>query len=213
MDLPQFEQLLAGLRGPGWCVLENWPPPALAQALLSSLRELETGGDFRRAGIGRETSYRRRPEIRGDLIHWLGEESDPPTAREFLALLEALRVPLARNLLLTLRQAEAHLAIYPPGAGYRKHLDRFQTSGAREVTFTVYLNEDWNASDGGLLRLYSETVPGLVEAEIVPRLGTAVFFLSGAIWHEVTPTARKRYSLTGWLRSDGFALPRRVELP
>ncbi|MCB0221248.1 MAG: 2OG-Fe(II) oxygenase, partial [Chrysiogenetes bacterium] len=104
-------------------------------------------------------------------------------------------------------------AIYPPGAGYRKHLDRFADSNAREVTFVTYLNREWKEEDGGLLRLYSETAPGLVTTEIVPRLGTTAFFLSGSIWHEVTATARRRYSATGWFRSDGFTAPRRQELP
>lgn len=213
VPVSHLEQLLDGLRGPGWCVLEGWPPLDLGERLLQELEELEARGDFRKAGIGRETSYRQRPDIRGDFIYWLDPEDSPPASRDFLELLEELRVLLSRNLMLGLRQVETHLAIYPPATGYQKHLDRFADSSAREVTFVTYLNRDWNEEDGGLLRLYSESAPGLVEAQIVPRMGTTAFFLSGAIWHEVTATTRRRYSATGWFRSDGFTAPRRQELP
>lgn len=211
-----LDSLMGGLRGPGWYVLENWPPTEVAGRLRQEALSLDSRDRFRPAGIGHDTTYRHRPDIRGDRIYWLDPkepEFTPPATMEFLELLDSLRIELARRLYLGLRSLECHFAIYPPGIGYRKHLDRFTDSAARELSFVVYLNEDRHESDGGLLRLFSEVAPGIVETEIVPRMGTSAFFLSGSLWHEVTPTTRERCSLTGWFRSDGFIAPRQREIP
>ena len=55
---------------------------------------------------------------------------------------------LNRALFLSLKDYETHFAIYPPGTFYEKHVDQFQSSGARKISFAFYLNENWTQSDG-----------------------------------------------------------------
>jgi SM-20-related protein len=68
------------------------------------------------------------------------------------------------------------------------------------LTAIVYLNADWTAEDGGLLRFWPD-LSGAGEAlEIVPAGGTLVTFLSDRYWHEVTPARRERLAVTGWFK-------------
>jgi SM-20-related protein len=66
------------------------------------------------------------------------------------------------------------------------------------LTFILYLNENWTAADGGLLRFWPDERTAALEIE--PAGGTLVTFLSDRFWHEVLPAQRQRLSLTGWFR-------------
>ena len=67
---------------------------------------------------------------------------------------ETLRLELNRELQLGLLDFECHFAVYPPGAFYRRHLDRFATDDRRTLSCVLYLNDAWSAQDGGALRLH-----------------------------------------------------------
>jgi SM-20-related protein len=99
-----------------------------------------------------------------------------------------------------LRELEAHLAVYPAGAFYRKHVDRFSTDDARAISCSLYLNKGWKREDGGELRVYdgAEDEAGFVT--IYPSAGTAVLINSKSVYHEVRPASRDRFSITGWFR-------------
>ena len=90
--------------------------------------------------------------------------------------------------------------MYPPGAFYRRHLDRFATDDRRTLSCVLYLNEAWRAEDGGALRLY---LPDRHRVTCCPRAGTLVAFLSERFEHEVLPAQRERLSLTGWFTAAG----------
>jgi SM-20-related protein len=98
---------------------------------------------------------------------------------------------------------EGHLARYPAGAFYRRHLDQFRGVELRALTCILYLNPDWQPADGGILRIFTD--PGRPEhaEEVAPRGGTLVTFLSARFEHEVRPAARERLSLTGWFKRRG----------
>ncbi len=114
--------------------------------------------------------------------------------------LDALRVALNATLFLGLVSFEAHYAIYPPGAGYRRHRDRFFDDDARVLSCVLYLNADWTAEQGGALRIYGEDG---IERDILPIAGTLVCFRSERFDHEVLPSTRERLSLTGWFKRRG----------
>lgn len=115
----------------------------------------------------------------------------------FLRELELLRLALNETVFLGLFEYEGHLAFYPPGAFYRRHLDRHRGSDSRIVSCVAYLNPTWGPEDGGELRLFLNDDRNI---DIAPRGGTLACFLSGAIEHEVLATQVPRYSVTGWLR-------------
>jgi SM-20-related protein len=66
----------------------------------------------------------------------------------------------------------------------------------------LYLNEKWEDSDGGALRMYFPQEDGAeLVKDVLPIGGRLVVFLSGEIPHEVLPTQKERISITGWLKN------------
>lgn len=94
---------------------------------------------------------------------------------------------------------EGHLAIYPAGSFYKRHVDVFTTNTERKVTFILYLNPDWVLGDGGELRIY-ESAESSAHFDVEPRGGTLVTFFSEEVHHEVLESYADRVTLTGWFR-------------
>ncbi|HLW24885.1 MAG TPA: 2OG-Fe(II) oxygenase [Steroidobacteraceae bacterium] len=166
------------------------------EALRASARARQSRGEFRPGRIGAPHELERRSELRGDSICWL----EPPLGRAEDAVrkrLEALRLELNREGLPGLFELELHYACYPPGARYARHLDQPRGRSERRVSMVLYLNPDWSAADGGLLRMHGAEGP----RDIEPRAGRLVLFSSSDCEHEVLTTSRERLSLTGWFRA------------
>ena len=184
----------------GWCVTDGFLPQPLVAALRREALALHRVGDFHRAGIGRGRDLQICPEVRGDEVLWLDPSSRSEAQRGFLDRIEALRLALNRALFLGLFEFEGHLAVYPAGSFYRRHLDRFQGLEARTVTCVLYLNDAWSEADGGQLRLYADPADPDAGTDILPLGGRLVTFLSADYPHEVLPARRERVSVTGWLK-------------
>ena len=189
------QQIVEGLAGPGWVVIDDFLEPDLWRALARGAWHAEGGGGFRAAGIGREG--RLAAAVRGDRIRWL--ESRPAERHErcFLQRVESLRLAINRRLWFGLLDFETHYALYPPGAAYARHLDRPAGRPERTVTLICYLNEDWREGEGGALRLY---LADGGHRDLLPLGGRAVVFLSECFEYEVLPANRPRLALTGWYR-------------
>lgn len=193
-----LDALLDALAGPGWHVAPGFLDAAATADLRQECLSALASGAFHDAGVGSGQARVLR-DLRGDRILWVAEEGAGPALGGVLARLETLRQTVNRALYLGLRDAELHFAAYPPGAGYRRHLDRFRDDDRRVLTVILYLNPpDWDAADGGQLLFWAEEErPPL---EIAPVGGTLVTFLSDRFWHQVEPARRQRLSLTGWFR-------------
>ena len=176
------------------------------QALLQALRfEALAHADARRltpAATGRGDG-KQQTGLRGDATLWLDDPVCGEASREFLAALAGLRVELNRRLLLGMEDVEAHYAVYPPGAGYVRHRDRFRDDDARVLSLVCYLNPEWPEDAGGALRLHLPD--GAID--VPPRMGTTVLFLSDEIEHEVMPATQPRLSIAAWFRRRTPALP------
>lgn len=194
MDL--LAPLIEGLADQGWAVVEGFLAPQEIAALAEEVRQLQHAGALRQAGIGRGTEHGVRGEVRGDRIHWLSEEALTPAQAPYWSRMEELRQELNRELFLGLASFEAHYAVYPPGAFYRKHLDRFARSDERAISCVLYLNEGWSEEQGGQLRLHLPAG----HQDVLPRAGTFAAFRSDTIYHEVLPATGFRFSVTAWLR-------------
>jgi SM-20-related protein len=162
-------------------------------------------GQFRRAGVGRGSGLELRPEVRTDRILWLDPAGLTGAQKALWQRLEAVRSAVNRLMYLGLHELEVHFAVYPPGACYRRHLDRFHdqhgTSGRRELSCVLYLNDAWQPQDGGALRIYTGDEDATACADVLPIGGRLVTFLSARFPHEVLPARRERFSITGWFRS------------
>lgn len=190
------EMLIAQLTEKGWALQPQWLDAGLVRSLASEVREGYAAGDLRPAQVGTGAQRNLAPQLRGDRIFWLEEKEATSAQSAALRAFETLRAALNRELMLGLFELEAHFALYPPGAFYGRHVDRFRDDDARVLSVVLYLNEDWNEADGGQLRL--ETEAGAVD--ISPQGGTLVAFLSERFPHEVLPARRERLSLTGWFK-------------
>jgi SM-20-related protein len=207
----RWDELAAALAGPGWWWCPDFLPAAEVTALRADL--LARRPQLRPAAIGRAGQRQLDRRERGDYLLW---RSGAGGAQQLLlARMEALRGELNRRLLLGLFDYEAHYAVYPPGAEYRRHFDTFSNgsgsgnssndSPSRVLSSVVYLNEAWPLDAGGELVLWDGADREL--ARLAPQGGAALFFLSARFPHAVLATARERYSIPGWFRRRGGESP------
>ena len=183
----------------GWSLQPQFIAPSLTLELAEECRKRAAHGALAPAGVGRGAQQQIREGVRGDHIQWL-EAGQAEACDQYLQALDELRVALNQGLYLGLEDFEGHFALYPPGAFYQKHVDRFRDDDRRAVSAVFYLNEDWQAEQGGALRLY---LPNGETRDVLPQAGSLLLFLSADMPHEVLPASRDRLSLTGWFRRRG----------
>ena len=195
------DAIVAAIAQRGYAIVAGAVPGPTVEGLRARARELDSAGALNAARVGRAQRRVARTDIRGDRIGWLDA---PQTAaeRSFGEWIESLRAACNRELFLGLAQFEGHYAIYPPGAGYMRHRDRFRDDDARVLSCVLYLNDHWSDDDGGALRLYLASGDSI---DVLPQGGTFVAFLAADFDHEVLPASRERISLTGWLRRRALA--------
>lgn len=206
-------QIISDITANGYCIIDHFLPDAIVTALAEEISQLKASCALQHAGIGREQLAVNK-EIRGDSTYWLNVQEATEAQQYYFKHMERLRLSINQHLFLGLFGLECHLAYYPPGTFYRKHLDCFAAHNSekpqRKLSCIVYLNHHWHSKDGGQLRLYldtanpeftNETTPQHNFIDVMPSAGKAVFFLSDAFYHEVMPATRARLSLTGWFFS------------
>ena len=194
------ESVAEALAERGWAAVSDFLPVATWHELAAEVRAAHASGGLQAAGVGRGERYRLADEVRGDRIQWLDASPASAAQRDALARLDRLRATLNGELQLGLFEFEGHFALYPPGAGYRRHRDQHRSSQARVLSCVVYLNTDWRVEHGGALRLYLDEEGQREHRDVLPEGGKLICFLSERFWHEVLPAARERLSLTGWFR-------------
>ena len=190
------DALIEGVAARGHAVVRDALPAEAVAALRLRACTLDRAGAFAPARVGRAAARAPRSDVRGDRIAWLDDVPGDDAERSLAAWLDALRLRCNRELLLGLVDVEAHYAIYPAGARYARHKDRFRDDDARVLSCVLYLNDAWSDEDGGALRLYTREGP----LDVAPRAGTFVAFLSADFDHEVLPACRERVSVAGWFR-------------
>ena len=158
--------------------------------------------DFSPAGIGALNQNLVHAEVRGDHTFWLDRTRDVEL-EGFWSLVDETLHHLNRYGFLGLNGYEFHLANYPPGTHYAKHLDQFKGRNNRTVSMVMYLNEGWKPGDGGELEIY---LPDNTSVIVEPRQQRCVVFMSAEMPHRVRESQINRYSLTGWLLRQPAAL-------
>lgn len=200
-DMNNFTQTVNDLATQGWSLTPGFLPPDAITRLAGEIRQHFSQGDMHQAGVSLERQV--NTSIRNDFILWLDEGALTPTQRIYFDALEQLRQEVNAGLQLGIFEFEGHAALYPAGSFYQRHLDRFQSNNLRCLTCILYLNENWQESDGGLLRLYLNESEHM---DIAPKGGLFVTFLADRFWHEVLPANKERLSITGWFKTRGPTL-------
>lgn len=179
-------------------------PKAFCEALALECQNLASQGLLTLAAVGHGSTKTNRTDIRGDFTRWLTEDDVSPLSQQTQRALSQILNALNQAFYLGLQRHEAHFAYYPPGAGYEKHIDNHRGSGARKITFILYLNENWQKDHGGELSIFDPQNPDCRIAQVEPRLGTFVLFRSELFPHQVEKSFQPRRSLTGWFRNDAL---------
>jgi SM-20-related protein len=187
-----IDKIIQDVHQQGWSYQQN----LVDKFHLANLEDLFKT-DFVPAGVGPERQ--RIEEIRGDWIKWLNPLHPPGGLEQEMEFLRVLQNELNQKLYLGLQDFECHLAKYPPGRLYKKHVDRFEKDSSRSISFIFYLHQKWSEADGGELVLYNKD--GEVIKTILPLPGSILVFLSEDFPHEVKVCSQERKSLTGWIHT------------
>lgn len=157
---------------------------AWSQAIACSQAEFSAG----RTGA----SHTQDSRVRTDRRAW---ESDLPG--RFLGLRERfgeVSSELNAAAWMGLAGFSIQLAVFEPGGHYQAHRDALRGDRARRITAILYLNQGWQARDGGCLRVHTAGTT----RDIEPRGGRLVVFLSDRLLHEVLPGSAQRQAATAW---------------
>ncbi len=180
----------------GWYYQQN----VLAPALVAQLATLCHKRTFLQAGIGQGLKNIINESIRSDSISWIEEHECSPAIIAYQQQVDSIKMLLNREFYLGLNGFEGHFSRYPVGSFYQAHYDCFANDKRRAVTLIFYINQNWQAEDGGQLCLHLSDGPHLIE----PIAGSMICFMSEQVLHEVLPTHKERMALTGWfLRQSG----------
>ena len=192
-----IDKILRELEKEGYCYI----PRLLSDEQLNAINSFfDSHKDrFEAARIGSLENKKRVISVRGDFTYWLDPLEPTEAFAEILKFLEELKEKINQRFFLGLQEFECHLAYYPPGTFYKKHLDRFEKNGSRKLTFIFYVNQEWSLEDGGELVMYDQQ--DKVVEKIFPMPGTFVCFLSDEYPHEVKAAKKERRSLTGWVHT------------
>ena len=183
-----------------WVSTSSYFAPTLSQQLHAEAHQLYAESHLQPAFIGKGSQTQENQDIRQTHIHWFEPTQLSAVQRLLWTELEHIKERLNQTCFLNLVEFECHYALYPPGAFYRIHLDQFLSDKRRQVSFSFYLNNDWQPADGGCLRLYLNT-EGPRTVDIAPEANTFVLFQSAALEHEVLVTQRSRYAVVGWMKT------------
>lgn len=192
-----WENIADGLSRIGYAVVDSFLIREECNAIRSHRWLAGPIAELQRAGIGKD-NRQVNEAVRGDFIRWIDPNDADAALAVYLNRLILLRQFLNENLFLSLKDQEIHIARYPPGAFYKRHLDQFQRDSHRKISVICYLNENWKPEHGGELRMYTDHG----EQDVQPIEGRLVCFRSDLIEHEVLPSTRERASITGWLLDE-----------
>jgi len=190
----QWLEWMEKLSGQDYAVVDDFIPGDMFGVIMSFFEKVEEKDKLKKAGIGTLEDYQIREKVRGDFIYWLERNRDEEL-KAFYELMDECTEALKRFCFVSLHGSEFHLAKYPPGTRYERHLDQFHERSNRQITVLIYLNKNWQKPDGGELKMFTNNGEKVIEP-VAKRL---LLFRSDKIEHEVLMTRKARYSLTGWL--------------
>lgn len=179
-----------------YSIVDNFFEVSVYEQLERYFEIIQEKGLFSKAAIGASGDAVVINEIRGDYTYWLERTIDLELNPIFEAL-DELKQMINRYCFLSLSSYEFHLAHYPKGSFYKKHLDQFAERNNRLVSVVIYLNRNWKSGDGGELKVYPADRVSVIIPPIANRF---VIFKSDVLFHEVLPANISRKSLTGWMQ-------------
>jgi SM-20-related protein len=170
---------------------------SLALGLKTNLLALYADEKMQDARTGNNSLPGTGKSIRSDKIHWLDRCHQDVHENDFFDILDQFILHLNETCYSGITGYEFHYTLYEKGSSYKKHLDQFRNNDSRKYSMIIYLNENWQAGDGGELCIHH----GDYLQHITPENGKTVFFKSSDLEHEVLVSNKARMSITGWLKA------------
>ncbi|MEZ4916122.1 MAG: 2OG-Fe(II) oxygenase [Chitinophagales bacterium] len=180
-----------------YLIIDNFLPKQLAYKVLEDAKYWKAEEAFKKAGIGKLDNLIIKESYRSDKIKWINKADCLKNTKNYLDIIERLIMEFNRSFFLSLKDFESMYAIYPEGAFYKKHTDRFAQQPHRIISLVLYLNENWQETDQGQLLIYKENKT----IKVNPIFNRLAMFKS-ELWHEVLPCKTPRYSITTWLKDQ-----------
>lgn len=178
-------------------IADNFLNVALSGFLRQNLLSLYGNDQLHSAGTGNQLIILQDKLIRGDKIYWLDAGHKNLHENNFFKLMDSFVTYLNATCYAGITGYEFHYTMYEKGSYYKKHLDQFRNDSSRAYSMIMYLNTDWQLSDGGELRIHHKDH----NQNISPNNGKCVLFKSSELIHEVLLTQQPRLSITGWLKT------------
>lgn len=200
--MQKSNQLTDDIYSHGFHIIDNFLSETDYKGLQNVLKTIYQAGHFKPAKIGHKSGKATNSDIRNDEIYWLDKNEAYPSVVNYLHEMDKLCSLLNESLFLGLVDYEAHFAIYQPNNFYKKHIDQFATSNDRRISCVYYLNDQWQPSFGGELKLYSKQDELL--AQITP-IGNRFICFNSELPHEVCTAFQTRYSIAAWLKVRPFS--------
>lgn len=197
-----IDRILEDLQNKGFSVQESIFAAETLQSIREEILTAYHNNSLKEAGIGKGADLQKN--IRGDQIFWLTQETLTDSQKIIWNFLEEFKTQINRTLFFGLKDFETHVTVYPKNTFYKKHIDQFRKNEfslnekVRKVSFILYLNDQWEKTDGGELKIYDPKNTDQLLQTVLPQFGRIVFFLSEEFPHEVTETQKERISMTGW---------------
>lgn len=193
-----FEDLIASYIENRVGVCEHFLSKDLANNLKQNLITLKQQDLLVEAGTGNSNTIVYDSAVRSDSIYWLDKKNNNEFENAFFIQIEAFIDYLNKSCYTGITGYEFHYSLYEKGDFYLQHFDQFQSNSSRKYSMISYLNENWQAADGGELLIHQLNN----NQKITPTHGKTVFFKSDELLHEVLVTQTTRMSITGWLKCD-----------
>lgn len=188
-----LEQILREIERNGFALI----PKLVSEADLAEMNRFfeDHRREFKPAMVGPKENRQRVEAVRGDYTFWIDPVDPVAPFNKLVSFLDDLKKAVNEKFYLGLQQYECHLAYYPPGTFYKKHLDKHETNSTRSLSFVFYLNQ----ASGGELVLYNKN--NEVIKIVSPEAGSFICFMSDEFPHEVKPASSERRSFTGWMHT------------
>ncbi|WP_233244166.1 2OG-Fe(II) oxygenase [Brumimicrobium oceani] len=202
-ELNFWEEQMDLLAQQDYVIIDNFFNAEKLNAAHHFFNQKQEEGEFKKAAIGAAGTEKIIREIRGDYTYWL-ERGRDIELQPIFEVLDEVKSVFNRLLFLSLADYEFHLAHYPQGSFYKKHLDQFEGRKNRMISVIIYLNKGWKTGDGGELRIFPE---GEEPMDIAPLENRCIMFRSDTLFHEVLTSNTSRKSITGWMLYQPAVLP------
>jgi SM-20-related protein len=74
-----LDKAATDLRTNGFAVFDDFLSFIEVHSILDTIDKKKVNGEFKKAGIGKESDFQIKKQVRGDLIRWIDEEEKIPT--------------------------------------------------------------------------------------------------------------------------------------